>query len=381
MTIKKRLFLSNILMIVIPYVVSATTVLSTLLVFNHLTEYEYGGHFFGRRILLAFENERGIQAIFIAVLVMFFIVSIMIITNRFLTKFVIKRIEEPLKMLSDGVGHISGGNLDYQITYAEKDEFKPVCDAFNDMATQLKVSLETVQKNEQNRKELFTSISHDLRSPLTSIKAYVEGLIDGVANTPESQKEYLLTIKQKTDDINNMVSQLFSYSKMDMGSYPIKPEILDIGKEINDFVSASSDDYKVKGLSLEITGITSKIYIYADPLYLRSIFANILDNSAKYKVKESVNATVCCMLENDEITIIFNDDGPGVSKEALPKLFDVFYRADPSRNNPNQGSGLGLAIVSKALERMDGSVSAENIQSGGLQVVVKIPKMKGELPI
>ena len=379
MTIKKRLFISNILMIVIPYIVSLLTVISSLFILNQLTGNAYDV-FNVRRgfILQAFDNERGIQAVLLALTVILFFGTIMIVTNRFLTKFVIKKIQRPLEMLSNGVQNISSGNLDYQITYNEQDEFMPVCAAFNNMATQLKASLETVQKNEQNRKELFTSISHDLRSPLTSIKAYVEGLIDGVANTPETRKEYLQTIKQKTDDINNMVSQLFAYSKMDMGNYPTFPEILDIGKEITDYAAASEEEYGAKGLSLKIVGLVSDVFVYADPLQLRSIFANILDNSAKYKGKETAVSKIVCMSLDGNATVIFEDDGPGVADAAVLYLFDIFYRTDPSRRNPNQGSGLGLAISKKAVERMGGTVRAENAAGGGLRIIISIPVAKGE---
>jgi signal transduction histidine kinase len=246
------------------------------------------------------------------------------------------------------------------------------------MAIQLSASIEEVKKNDQNRKELFAGISHDLRSPLTSIKAYVDGLLDGVAATPESQREYLQIIKQKTDDINKMVSQLFLYSKMDMGNYPTHPEILNIENEIRDFISASHEEYKMEGLIIEILRTPTDTYIFADPVQLRSVFANILGNSAKYKNKKTATATINCTVINDVVKIIFEDDGTGVSENDVTRLFDVFYRIDPSRNNPNKGSGLGLAIVSKTLERMNGKISAENISKGGLRMIIEIPGCIGE---
>jgi len=374
MTIKKRLFISNILMITIPYFVSMITISSSIFILNHFTDNEYSRLFVGRNVASPDDGEQNFYAILFALLILLFFFTVMILTNRFLTKFVFKRVNQPLEILIDGVQHISDGDLDHRIIYNGQDEFKPVCDAFNNMAKELKASTEAVEKNEQNRKELFASISHDIRSPLTSIKAFTDGLLDGVANTPEAQKEYLLTIKQKTEDINNMVSQLFSYSKMDMGNYPINPEMLDINKEITDFVSAAQEEYKAKGLLLNLSGTAPKTFILADPLYLRSVFSNILDNSAKYKKNRTVNATICCTASKNYVNIVFDDNGPGVHSDTLPKLFDAFYRADPSRNNPNQGSGLGLAIAAKALERMGGSISAENIAKGGLRIVVKIPK-------
>jgi len=376
MTIKKRLFISNLLMMVVPIVIYLITVAAAIFTLSILYDIELGG---GRgagyraEILAA----GGVSVVFFAIAVFTLLVVIVIITNRLLTKFVFKRIMQPLEMLSDGVRHISDGDLDYRLNYSAKDEFAPICAAFNDMAAKLKIADEIVQKSEQNRKELFSSISHDLRSPLTSIKAFAEGLVDGVAQTPEAQQEYLQVIIQKADDVNSMVSQLFLYSKMDMGNYPNNPEILDVGKEIEEFIAASSEEYKAKGLLIKVVGTTTEVCINADPLQLRSVFANILDNSAKYKHKDSAIAKITALAEDEFIKIIFEDNGVGVKDEMLPKLFDAFYRADPSRNNPQQGSGLGLAIARKAIERMGGNISAENCKKSGLRIIIKIPIVKG----
>ena len=372
MTIKKRLFISNILMIVIPAIISFATVWISAFIIDLLSDGEMdilgrrGGGLYAR-------TDDIIQAVLLSLLVVAFLCVIMFLTNKLLTKFVFSKIVQPLELLSSGVQHISKGDLDYRIDYLVQDEFKPVCEAFNDMGAQLKSSAEEIKKNEQNRKELFASISHDLRSPLTSIKAFVEGLLDGIANTPESQQEYLQIIKQKTEDINNMVSQLFLYSKMDMGNYPTNPEKIDIGKEIRDFVSASEEEFKVKGLLIKTSDLPAESYIYADPIQLRSIFANILDNSARYKPKDTIDATIYCMTADEAVNIVIEDNGVGVSDEAIPKLFDAFYRADSSRTKPSQGSGLGLAIALKALERMGGSIRAENVNNGGLRVIMRIP--------
>ena len=365
-------------MTVVPYIVSMATVMASVYLLNLLSNGDIeltGRGSGGLRGVYTVENYP--QVILLLIAVVLFFLTIVIITNRLLTKFVFIKIMRPLEILADGVQHISEGNLDHRIEFSEQNEFKSICEAFNNMAERLKYANDTVKKNEQNRKELFTGISHDLRSPLTSIKAFVEGLLDGVANTPEVQREYLQVIKQKTEDINSMVSQLFLYSKIDMGNYPNKPEVLDIGKEIKDFVSASKEDYDAKGLSIKIVGLTSKINIHVDPLQLQSVFVNILENSAKYKNKDDVTVKITCLVDGDTVKITFEDNGPGVSDEALSKLFEAFYRVDPSRNNPNQGSGLGLAITSKALERMNGSISAEGVKDGGLCIIIKIPIYKG----
>lgn len=377
MTIKRRLFISNLIMTVAPFIISIGAITAGVSTMNILANGDYvirggGGPSSGAAQL----TDNGFHIMLISLGVILFFCVVTFLTNRLLTKFVFKKIMYPLEVLADGVQHISEGDLNHRIEFTEQNEFKPICEAFNNMAARLKASEEKVQKNEQNRKELFSGISHDLRSPLTSIKAFAEGLLDGVANTPESQKEYLQIIKQKTEDVNNMVSQLFLYSKMDMGSYPTNPEKIDIRKEVKDFVAASQEDFRAKGLSIKITDLPTKTYIYADPLQLRSIFANLLENSAKYKKADTAEATIYCMASDEAVNVIIEDNGPGVSEDAIPKLFDAFFRVDPSRNNPNQGSGLGLPIALKAVERMGGNIRVENISKGGLRVIMRIPRLK-----
>ena len=298
---------------------------------------------------------------------------IIFLTNRFLTRFVFRRISEPLKTLSEGVHQIRDGNLSHRIAYSEKDEFLPICEDFNEMAERLRTSVEQLQKEEESRKELLAGISHDIRSPLTSIRAYVEGLLDGVAVTPEKQRAYLCVIQKKTVDIDEMVRKLFLFSKMELGEFPYSAERMDVVNEIRDFVLASAEEYWRRGLQIRIEMPPSPLIIQADPTYFRSILSNLLDNSAKYKEKIVGTAVITAEVAGIYCRLQVDDDGPGVPAEALSRLFDVFYRSDPSRKNPHQGSGLGLAIVAKTLERMGGSICAENLPEGGLRITMKIP--------
>lgn len=321
------------------------------------------------------ESQRNESLVaWIAVLVSLLIIAAVIVTNRFLTKFVIKRIEAPLDILTEGVHHIRDGNLDYRIEYSGSDEFRGVCEDFNDMAAKLKESVEITQKNEQSRKELIAGISHDLRTPLTSIKAYIEGLIEGVASTPQMQQKYMKTIQAKADDIDKMVDKLFLFSKLDLGDCPFYPEKLNLGRELSSLVSANEKEYHEKGMNITLEPVDDELFVYADPIQLRSAVTNILENSLKYKDGETVDVNIRCKALEDHVAIAIEDNGPGVSEEALPKLFDVFYRSDPSRNNPQKGSGLGLAITAKILERFGGSVSAENADPKGLRVILNVPK-------
>ena len=331
----------------------------------------YQIHLYNPEVTLSFDSLK-VWAVGIGFLILVVLLFIIFLTNRFLTRFVFRRVSEPLQTLAEGVRQIRDGNLTHRISYAEPDEFQPVCEDFNEMAQRLRASVAQSQREEESRKELLAGISHDIRSPLTSIRAYVEGLLDGVADTPEKQKAYLSTIQKKTVEIDQMVRKLFLFSKMDMGEYPYSPEKLDAGKEIQEFVLASSEEYRRHGLEIIVGPLPQNAILEADPTYFRSILMNLLDNSAKYKTKESGTASIQGEISGQELVLYVDDDGPGVPAQALPKLFDVFYRNDPSRKNPNQGSGLGLAIVSKTMERMKGSIRAENLPQGGLRMVLKI---------
>lgn len=317
-----------------------------------------------------YENIKVALAVSVIVILFTIFLSILV-TNRFLTRFVFQKIEEPLAILANGVHEIRDGNLDYRIQYDQPDEFLPVCGDFNEMAGRLKESVHQLQQQERSRKELVAGISHDIRSPLTSIQAYVEGLLDGVAKTPEAQKRYLETIKTKAEDLEHMVSQLFLFSKMELGEYTENRCELRLDEAITDTVSALREEYRQKGLllAMELEPVT----LYADPVQLQRMITNILENSLKYKNKEQGNLRISLRRTENGCRLSFADDGPGVPQDALPHLFEVFYRSDPARQNPNQGSGLGLAIVAHAVQRMGGTVTAHACTPSGLEIRMDFP--------
>lgn len=309
-----------------------------------------------------------IVAAFAMILIAFTIFLSILLTNRFLTKFVLRRIEEPLNILAGGVHELRDGNLDFRIAYNRQDEFQPICEDFNEMAGRLKESVQRLQQQEQSRKELIAGISHDIRSPLTSIQAYVEGLLDGVAKTPKTQQRYLETVKTKAEDLEHIVSQLFLFSKMELGEYPEKPQPIRLDETIVNAVTALREEYSEKGLMVDMELVP--FTLTADPVQVERIITNILENSLKYKSKKVGKVWITLHRTENGCCLSFFDDGPGVPPEALPHLFEVFYRSDPSRQNPGKGSGLGLAIVANAVKRMSGIITAENNKTGGLTIQI-----------
>lgn len=303
------------------------------------------------------------------------LIMIIFLTNRFLTRSVFKSIVTPLNTLADGVHEIRDGNLDYRIAYQKPDEFMAICDDFNEMAEQLSLLIRGKQRDDENRRELIAGISHDLRTPLTSIKACAEGLIAGVASTPEQQQDYLAAIVNKTDDLAHIVSQLFLFSKLDTGEFPFLCETVDIGAQLSGYVAGIAAEYQRRGLLITLTEYTKGVCIEADMVQLRSVFTNVFENALRYGRKDQKEITITCKREQADVVISMTDNGPGVPEESINRLFSPFYRDDKARTN--KGSGLGLAISAKIIESFGGSVSAANHSGGGLRIVISLPVRQG----
>lgn len=337
--------------------------------------------------ILAFDNEAempNMRAPIVSLQRHAFILAILALTlfvflgNRFWAMRIYKSIVTPLDILADGVNEISNGNLDYRIKYKTPDEFLAVCSAFNEMAARLSAMTKQQQKEEHSRKALIAGISHDLRTPLTSIKAYVVGFENGIAKTPAMQKKYLATINQKACELEYIINQLFLFSKLDVGDFPFLMETVNLGDELKQLVCDAREEYAQRGVSLVIGNLPTDALCSIDVIQFGNVIQNVWSNTAKYKGKEHAVSTITCEEAESQITISIYDDGPGVAPEALDKLFDIFYRTDDSRQNVALGSGLGLAISAKIIGGFNGTIRARNHAGGGLCIDIKLPLKERE---
>lgn len=293
---------------------------------------------------------------------------LVILTSFFLSKYIIGGILNPLKKLQKGAEEVQEGNPGIQISYDRKDEFTPTVEAFNLMSRKLKESLAEKEKEEENRKELIASISHDIRTPLTSIKAYVEGIIDGVADTEERRNRYLDVVLRKADVLERMLDQLFLLTRLDLGEKSLPLSRLDLGKMVEDFMEENRLSFENQGAKLVIS-CEKNIFIQGNPLLIGRIIENIVNNSIRYKNKEKVLISIS--VKGNRLTI--QDDGPGVPEESLGRLIEAFYRTDKARSRTENGSGLGLSIVHRAVKLMKGTISFANGEEG-LVVTMEFPK-------
>jgi signal transduction histidine kinase len=325
--------------------------------------------------LMSREHMRAeVRAFFVSYMGIVLVIALIIIilTNGILSSRVAKSLIEPLDLLSYGAGQIEEGNLDFEMNYQGEDEFAKVCADFDKMRIRLKESVQMQLKYEENRKELVVGISHDLRTPLTTIKGYVKGLKDGVANTPEKCERYHDIIYNKACDMDMLVDKLFLFSKLDTGKFPFHFEKVYCNEFLKSFFISALEEFERKGLNLLYeNNCSDNIIINIDLEEMNRVLMNILENSAKYKTNDYGNVKVTVNKHGDNIILKIKDDGPGVLEENLSRLFVSFYREDAARTNPSEGSGLGLSIAEHIVKAHDGAITAENMD--GLVITITLP--------
>ena len=295
---------------------------------------------------------------------------VLIVTNGTLTYMVSRSIIFPLKELEKAAIKIRDGDLDNPVICKADDEMRDVFSSFNEMRERLKDSLETQISYEENRKELIASISHDLKTPLTVLKGYVEGLKDGVANTDEKKIHYLDTIYQKAHLMDHLIDDLFLFSRLEMDKYPFYPVSVELSEWLADAIADLSIDYPEIDFQ---TNLTEKALISADPAELFRVISNIVQNSHNYTGRKDIIITFTLKITDRQVQIIIQDNGSGVPIKQLPFIFDQFYQADESRSRNSRGSGLGLSIANMIVNQHKGSIRAESPRGKGLAVILTLP--------
>ncbi|MEK3917385.1 cell wall metabolism sensor histidine kinase WalK [Paenibacillus sp. FSL H7-0331] len=302
---------------------------------------------------------------------------ILVLTNGLLTYFVSRSIIRPLRSLKLAAEQIGEGNLDEVVHSHSRDEIGELSAAFEQMRRRLKDSVELQLQYEDNRKELLSNISHDLKTPVTSIKGYVEGILDGVAGADKLEK-YLQTIYTKTVDMDRMIDELFLFSKLDLGKLPFYFEEVELVPYLEDLIGEAQFDMEKKGVSLTLNVVHADRIgkVKADREKLKRVLTNIWDNAVKYGDKERTRIEVNLDGQKEDVILEIADNGQGISSEALPFVFERFYRADPSRNMAAGGSGLGLAIAKQIIWEHGGTIRAESEEGLGTRIIIQLPRLR-----
>lgn len=294
------------------------------------------------------------------------IMIILIFTSMFLTNWISRGVFIPINQLNIAMQNIAEGNLEYMLPDNGEGEIGELYRNYEDMRLRLKESTDEKIFAEKQNKELVSNISHDLKTPITAIKGYVEGIMDGVADTPEKMDKYIRTIYNKANDMDRLINELTVYSGIDSNRIPYHFHRINVSEYFGDCIEEVGLDLESKNISLDYSNLAAPgTVIIADPEQLKRVINNIISNSVKYLDKPKGEIDIRILDEIDAIRVEIEDNGKGIAAKDLPKIFERFFRTDASRNSSQGGSGIGLSIVKKIVEDHGGYIWATSKEGEG----------------
>ena len=290
------------------------------------------------------------------------VIIILILTSGAFTMWIYRSTVRPINKLRLATNNIKNGNLDFDMDVEGNNEFAELCKDFDNMRKRLKYNAEENVRRDSESKELISNISHDLKTPITAIKGYVEGIMDGVADTDEKMDRYIRTIYTKACDMDNLINELTFYAKVDSDKINYNFIKLNLTEYFNDCIDEIGVDLESRNIELKyINELDKETAIVADPEQFKRVINNIINNSMKYMEINNGVVEVHLYNEGDDVHIDISDNGKGISQKDIGHIFDRFYRSDTSRNSRTGGSGIGLSIVKKIIIDHGGSITAESI--------------------
>ena len=300
---------------------------------------------------------------------------VVFITTTLLIYWIYRSVSVPLAKLQKAARNIKEGNLDFEIRQESDDEIGQLCQDFEEMRLRLKANAEEKVAFDRENKELISNISHDLKTPITAIKGYVEGIMDGVADTPERMDRYIKTIYNKANEMDLLINELTLYSKIDTNRIPYNFTTISAKGYFGDCGEDLHMELESKGIEFTYCNTMEEdCKVIVDPEQLRRVINNIVSNSLKYMDKPNGKVTMEVKDVGDFIQVELGDNGKGIAAKDLPYIFDRFYRTDASRNSSKGGSGIGLSIVKKIVEEHGGNIWATSEEGAGTTMYFVIRK-------
>jgi signal transduction histidine kinase len=295
------------------------------------------------------------------------IVVILVITAALVMAGLYNSVIKPLSKLKKATREIKYGNLEFVLEPEGDDEISELFQDFDDMRKRLKESAEEKMQYDSDSKALIRNISHDLKTPITAIKGYCEGIMDGVASTPEKLDKYVRTIYNKANDMDKLIDELTIYSRIDTNRIPYVFDKINVADYFKEQASELQMDLETQNIDLTYYNYLddNDVMIIGDAEQLKRVVNNIVSNSVKYMDKSKGMINLRVRDADDFIQVEIEDNGRGIAPKDLPHIFDRFYRADASRNSLTGGSGIGLSIVRKVIEDHGGRIWATSKEGTG----------------
>ncbi|MEE1304199.1 MAG: HAMP domain-containing sensor histidine kinase [Agathobacter sp.] len=305
------------------------------------------------------------------------VIVILILTACLMILWIYRSMISPIKKLQVAVQHIKDGNLDFAIEPVGSDEIAKLCATFEEMRQRLRDNVAEKVENENENRALISNIAHDLKTPITAVKGYSEGILDGVANTPEKIDKYVRTIYNKANEMDTLINELTLYTKYDTNRIPYNFAKIGVGEYFDDCVAEIVVDLEEKDIGLAYNNyVEDDVIIIVDPEQLRRVINNIISNSVKYMDRQEGFVNIRIKDVGEFVQVEIEDNGKGIEQKSLPYIFDRFYRADASRNSATGGSGIGLSIVKKIIEDHGGKIWATSKEGEGTTMYFVIHKFQ-----
>ena len=312
----------------------------------------------------------------VEVITIFFAVIFIInqIANIYIIMRMEKRIMRPIEKLKDGVEQIAKGNYDVKIDNEIYNEIGILIYDFNEMAETLKKAEKIKHEYEENRKALIANISHDLKTPITSINGYIEALVEGVVTSPDKVNNYLKIIHSNTTYINNLIDDLFLFSKLDMQKLDFNFEIVKIKPFMSDLMEEFNFILKEKNIEFKFEDkLLKELEVNIDRKRIYQVVRNVIGNAIKYGNQQESMIKVQLSSDNGYIKMDVKDNGPGIPEGKLPHIFNRFYRIDTERTKDFMSTGLGLAIAREMVEAHGGEIYVASIIGEGSIFTIQLP--------
>ena len=312
------------------------------------------------------------DAIGYVVLWLFLCVFLLVVSTTVATHFMTKSVEKPINDLARAADYIRDGNLNFEVMGSDYDEIDKLCTNFDTMRKELKMAQERESYMKKERSMLLANISHDLKTPVTSIKGYVEGIRDGIADTPEKMNRYLDTIYAKARVIDDMVNNLSMFSKLELSRMTFDFEEDDINVFLRGLVEDYRLDMEKNGVELVSNISDETAIVKIDYEKISRVFSNIIDNAVKYRNENNPMLEISTFTRDNGVYVCISDNGIGIEEKELKNVFEGFYRVDSSRSI--KGSGLGLGIVKQIVEKHGGKIWLKSEGLGkGTTAIVYLP--------
>ena len=274
--------------------------------------------------------------------------------------FVSRGISKPIKQISAAAMEFSGGNFSKRISINSGGEVGSLAESFNYMA-------ESLDNQERTRREFIANISHDLRSPLTSMRGFVTALIDGTA-PPEAHRRYLNIVLDETDRLTNLTNNILEADIYREGAFSPNFSLFDINELLTETVLTFEAKCNEKGLSVDFRFERDVCVVNADEEAIRRVIVNLTDNAVKFS-NNGGSIEISTFIRNSKLHVVVKDNGRGISLDGQKRVFERFYKADPSRGEDKHGSGLGLAIAREFIAAHGETITLHSSPGMGCEVV------------